>query len=334
MTSDSNFEALEADYNRISPLAQRLVDAIEAEMPSLLERYGVSLGVPIEKRVKDWASLKNKAEEKERSSIETIRDFAGMRFIVLFQRDLAALNSLIIENFDSEEVEDVATRLDTSQFGYQSTHYIVKLKPTWLGVPRYADLGALNVEFQVRTLAQHIWAAASHKLQYKQEAGVPPPLRRTISRVSALLETVDLELSRVLSEREIYVAELNNTVAQTKLNVTNLEQVLAEILPLANKGKNERYDQLLIELSLLGISDVDQLKNFINGNREAIVEGEKQQLEVHSTKERLAKRDPERIAAGVFYTHTGLVRVALKANYDKDAIKEIMDQRREKMSSD
>jgi ppGpp synthetase/RelA/SpoT-type nucleotidyltranferase len=30
-------------------------------------------------------------------------------------------------------------------------------------------LGGLRAEVQVRTTAQHIWAAASHKLQYKHE---------------------------------------------------------------------------------------------------------------------------------------------------------------------
>lgn len=60
-------------------------------------------------------------------------------------------------------------------------------------------MSGLKAEVQVRTVTQHVWAAASHVLQYKQEASVPLPVRRSIYRVSALLETVDLEFERVLS---------------------------------------------------------------------------------------------------------------------------------------
>jgi ppGpp synthetase/RelA/SpoT-type nucleotidyltranferase len=69
-------------------------------------------------------------------------------------------------------------------------------------------------ELQLRTLAQHIWAVASHKLQYKREASVPVPIRRSINRVSALLEMVDLEFDRVLLEREQYVPATRDQPAQ------------------------------------------------------------------------------------------------------------------------
>ena len=90
---------------------------------------------------------------------------------------------------------------------YQSLHYIIRIPKHWLKVSTFADLGELKAEIQLRTLAQHIWAATSHKLQYKHEDSVPPPIRRSIYRVSALLETVDLEFERVLAERGTYIEE-------------------------------------------------------------------------------------------------------------------------------
>ena len=76
----------------------------------------------------------------------------------------------------------------------------------WLNVPTFREFKGLRAELQIRTLAQQLWAAASHKLQYKRESSVPYPIRRSIHRVAALLETVDLELERVLSERDPHLS--------------------------------------------------------------------------------------------------------------------------------
>jgi putative GTP pyrophosphokinase len=67
------------------------------------------------------------------------------------------------------ERQDAQLRLAEDQFGYASIHFAVELPASWLRVPSRAGLGGLRAEIQVRTTAQHIWAAASHKLQYKHE---------------------------------------------------------------------------------------------------------------------------------------------------------------------
>ncbi|WP_420266646.1 hypothetical protein [Candidatus Magnetominusculus dajiuhuensis] len=55
------------------------------------------------------------------------------------------------------------------------------------------------VEIQVRTLAQHLWAAASHYLNYKERKDVASPFLRPMGRISALLDMVDDEYDRLLN---------------------------------------------------------------------------------------------------------------------------------------
>ena len=146
--------------------------------------------------------------------------------------------------------EDTGGRLRESQFGYQSVHLTVKLPASWLSVPSFSGLGSLMAEIQIRTLAQHIWAVASHKLQYKQEASVPEPVRRSIHRVSALLETVDLEFERVVDERARYLEEVGSGAADESLNVDLLTRILSESLPEQNRVESEHSAKLLDDLDL------------------------------------------------------------------------------------
>lgn len=134
---------------------------------------------------------------------------------------------------------------DADAFGYQSVHLILRHSQP---LPLLAGEDAprcLRAEVQIRTLAQHIWAAASHDLQYKKERAVPKPLRRTIQRVSALLETIDLELERVLEEREDYVADIETDVDQLILDIDILRKILCDRLPAAHRDPDERYAKIL-----------------------------------------------------------------------------------------
>ncbi len=118
---------------------------------------------------------------------------------------------------------------DADAFGYQSVHAILRLSPGLVAASAGSAPDCLRAEVQIRSLAQHTWAAASHHLQYKKERGVPKPLRCTIQRVSALLEAIDLELERVLEEREEYVADIATNVDQLVLDIDILRKILRDL---------------------------------------------------------------------------------------------------------
>lgn len=263
---------LHNEYEQVVPRAARLKDSLVSELGHLLAKNSIALGVPLESRVKAWASIEEKASRKpmDLRQITDLDDLIGIRIILLFRCDLESVDRLVRDSLSVLSAEDTATRLGETQFGYQSQHYVVTLPRAWLKLPSYADFSGLKVELQVRTLAQHIWAAASHKLQYKHESSVPLPLRRSIHRASALLETVDLEFDRLLQERRSYVeAQVKAPSTDEPINVDILKSVLAAELPDRNRSAEEPYDDLLVDLKHFGIDTANKLRTLLKRNLNA-----------------------------------------------------------------
>lgn len=257
-------EPLRIDYDSHRPNANRFMSTVIEQLSNLLDKNGVTLGTPIESRVKTILSIEDKLIRKNKSisSVTELDDLVGIRIIVLFKSDIQKTCDLVKQHFHVVDEEDVAKRLQHDQFGYQSTHYSVKLPVDWLALPTLYGLAPYKAELQIRTLSQHIWAVASHKLQYKHENNVPAPLRRSINRVSALLETVDLEFERVLKEREEYVSNINEN---STFNVDVIEVICDQLLPKQNKDYGqENYSEIFSELILNSVDTAEKLTKLIN----------------------------------------------------------------------
>lgn len=316
------FEQLKSEYDRYLPAAGKFCEAVTEQIQELLDHNNVAIGVPMEHRIKSWSSIYEKWERKSLTlkSILELDDLIGIRIILLFKPDLEKVDSVLSESFVVEKVEDTGARLTHSEFGYQSKHYIIRMPAEWLRVPTYAGLGNFKAELQVRTLAQHIWAAASHKLQYKSEASVPPPLRRTIHRISALLETIDLEFERAILARNEYInIGLDKVDATDELNVESLKSTLSEKLPEENAGIDEDFSKLLSELFNFDIRTVGDLTKLLEKRMPDIMEKERGQMDRVSKSPGYIGTSKKRHEAGVFFTHVGLVRVALTAEFEEDS---------------
>lgn len=315
-------DTLKASYLDVSGQADRMRSVVEEQLSELLRLNAISLGVPMESRVKSWNSIAEKLERRQLQleCITELQDLIGLRAILLFRSDLDKVSSLIRTNFEVVSSEDTADRLNETQFGYQSQHFIVRLQESWLRLPTMSGLGQFKVELQLRTLSQHIWAAASHKLQYKNEAGIPPPLRRSIHRVSALLETVDLEFERLLEERRNYIEfGVGDAMDKELLNVDSLAATLRQFFPKENLADEEDYADLLRDLIEFKITTVQDLKKLINRHRTAIFEAEAAMLAGRV----IAIPDSDndlRISKGIFFTHVGLARQALFEEFGKDRL--------------
>lgn len=305
------------DYQKIYPTAERYKAAMLEQIADLINKNRISLGVPIESRIKSHSSIENKIHRKNRSieSFYDLDDFVGIRLILLFRNDVNKICQIISSNFEVLQIEDTGERLAENEFGYQSNHMVIKMPVAWLSVPSFSDFDGFKVEIQVRTVAQHIWAAASHQLQYKNELSVPAPLKRAIHRTSALLEIIDLELQRLLDQREEYIAsEAINAPGNSNINVDVLERILDEILPRENKLKSgEDLSNLLQELVDFGFSSPDKIRALIAKHIVVVLEEDAQRaMEDHSDAEEI-----ERGREGVFYTHAGLVRGCMQLELGK-----------------
>ena len=305
---------LQREYDSLKPLAERFLGALIQEISFILSQNSLALAVPIQGRIKSWTSIAEKCDRQKLSleSITDLSDLIGLRLIFLFSRDLKSAIGHISSTFYLIEQEDTLDRLSESQFGYQSHHLVVSIPDEWTTVPTLLDCEKFQIEIQMRTVAQHAWAAASHQLQYKREGSVPLEVRRSINRVSALLETVDLEFERLLSERETYVAGMDSSAARSEpLNVDILTAILDDTLPPQNRKDDDSYDGLIQDLESAKIVDTsalyklirDHLKETIKHDQE-IVEGKHEDYNVGKEKDRVEK--------GVFLSHAGLVRHMLR----------------------
>jgi putative GTP pyrophosphokinase len=157
-------------------------------------------------------------------------------------------------------------RLEYDQFGYNSLHLILCVPDDLLG--DFAWRKPPKAEVQLPTLSQHVWAEASSLFQYKQEADLPRTLKRAFGRVSALLETVDIELERVWQDRGRYRDSLSEDPVLGELNVDSLQRLLETKLPQANVHPVDDDADLHRILLVLGIDSPSKLLSIIDQCKE------------------------------------------------------------------
>lgn len=133
--------------------------------------------------------------------LKDITDLAGARVITFFPRDLERVCGSIEEEFIVVDRLDKGEELVAEErFGYQSIHYIVKLKASRSGLPEYQRFSDLVAEIQVRTILQHAWAEMEHDIQYKSAATIPAETRRRFMSLAGMLEIADREFQAIQDE--------------------------------------------------------------------------------------------------------------------------------------
>lgn len=332
MATDKKIDlsGLEKEYRDIAGRAQSFSEEVGKQLLKLLDREGIALAFPMQQRVKSWDSIAGKVERLSlvASSIQRIQDLIGLRIVPLFRRDIDRVVAMIRDSLHVVREYDTADRLKDDQFGYASKHLVIRLPPSWLAIPSFEGMGGLQAEVQLRTLAQHMWAEASHVLQYKREDTVPKSMRRALYRASAILEMVDLEFDRVLSAREAYREGVDVGATQAKLDVDLLEKLLDAELPPNNKVADEGYAQLLEELRHLTIETAAQLRVLIKKELRKALKDDgdhvKRNLLLMEKGLPLQGTTPERTASGVFYTHVGLVRIMLKQEFGVQKVQQLI----------
>ena len=60
------------------------------------------------------------------------------------------------------------------------------------------------MEFQIRTLAMHLWASIEHSLKYKYYQSIPQSLRSRLTEASKIAYDLDVEMSKVKSDMDSF----------------------------------------------------------------------------------------------------------------------------------
>ncbi|MEW6249093.1 MAG: RyR domain-containing protein [Planctomycetota bacterium] len=166
----------------------------------------------VQARPKSVASFAEKAlrkADKYDDPVHQLTDLCGARVILSTSDELKAICRFIRREFvvDEPNTEDAGKRLKEDEFGYRSIQFVVQLgKPALLGVTtRLKRIGRRKAEIQVRTVAQHAWAAVTHDRLYKGAFAPPARLRRLAHRAAALLEDADEALNDFEGEMQAFL---------------------------------------------------------------------------------------------------------------------------------
>jgi len=178
--------------------------------------------VIVQWRAKDVRSFVKKALRKRYDDpLHEIGDKAGVRVIAHYKEDLDLVEWVIENRCTVHAKESKLEALQYDQLGYLGVHYEVSPRLEILE-PTDVDLLDLRAEVQVHTKAQSAWAVVSHDLLYKSPLDIAPELRRTITRLVALVELFDDEVAR-------FQHELRNHPDFTEMQVLEpLDDLLVE----------------------------------------------------------------------------------------------------------
>ncbi|MHA1730720.1 MAG: hypothetical protein ACTSU5_02200 [Promethearchaeota archaeon] len=226
------------------PAYQWLVGVLKGVLGGMAKSVG--LHAMIQGRAKGLASFAEKIirpGKDYRDPINEITDLCGIRVILSNLDELERYCRMLESNFvvHWEDSEDKLQKLDVSQFGYLSNHYIVQLREDSEFAPAGGfpqELLPLKAEVQVRTVLQHAWAQVNHSIGYKNKVKLPARVRRQFFRMAAILENADDEFRQIVDDARVYEANYGAYMSREEIaeEVSRLERVM-EVAP---EGPNKR----------------------------------------------------------------------------------------------
>ena len=207
---DPHGEMLLQQYRELLPTLEQLADEAGRLLEEALREQGIYI-TAIEHRVKTEKSLIGKLELKgaKYKSIDDITDLVGLRVITFYTDEVDKVAAIAKRLFDIDWQESVDKRKlhDLNAFGYNSLHYICRLKT---GGPRF--------ELQMRTALQHVWSTIEHDIGYKGDVKMLPEYRRQFSRLAGMMELIDDEFSRLRTVLTDYRRQTLSLVKNGKLD--------------------------------------------------------------------------------------------------------------------
>jgi putative GTP pyrophosphokinase len=253
-------------------------------------------------RTKTIESLSKKIDEKgdKYIAIEDITDIVGVRIITYMESDVDAVADLIEKEFIKDIENSIDKRkLKADQFGYRSLHIVASLNKSRCDLKEYRRYKGIKCEIQVRSILQHAWAEIEHDLGYKGENTIPEDYRRTFNRLSALLESADIEFDRLktdLTNYEVGVPELIksepelvdvnkaslNSLLKTNSIFLKANQCIKEITGMALK-EVDLPDSVVTRAKYLGFKNIADIEKALLNEEEIYLKFVKQIIKDYPT---------------------------------------------------
>lgn len=265
------------EFNSEKHKYDRLASKLAPLIQELLRESDIRIH-QITQRVKETNSLSNKIKTKEGQykQLCDITDIVGIRIITYLDSDVDIVSEMIRSEFEIDLGNSIDKRKhENDVFGYRSLHYVASFNNSRCKLTEFKSLKGLKFEVQIRSILQHAWTEIEHDLGYKSKISVPDNFIRAFNRLSALLETADIEFDRLKKDLKTYESTLPNLIATTpndiEINQASLlsyaqnditNQEASKIIQnIANCGLNNFIDttRLLNMLDFLELETIDEL---------------------------------------------------------------------------
>lgn len=214
--------AARREYSHVRPEYEELATKVASILREAIRRRSLHPH-SITFRAKDLDSFEEKAAKPDPDEptkpnypnpLSDIQDMAGVRVTTYFLSDVDVVDAIINEEFEILQRTDKSEALiKEDRFGYQSVHFIVRLKAPRTQLTEYKGIASRVCEVQVRTILQHTWAEIEHDIRYKSKVDIPPDIRRRFLNLAGLLEIADREFETIQREDERLRQEAEEKIA-------------------------------------------------------------------------------------------------------------------------
>jgi putative GTP pyrophosphokinase len=194
-------------YEQYSDIRALIIKDLEIRIEKTVS--SLSSHPTVKGRVKEFNSFFKKylrilKNDPPDSGPPLITDLMGIRIVCPFIEDIAGVEELIKKSFEITEVERKGAHYSFKEFGYESTHLLIKIPQDI--VKKRGKMDCDVVEIQIRTILQNAWAEVEHELVYKAEfTPFDEPMKRKLAAVNASLFLADI----VFQEIRAYQRQLN-----------------------------------------------------------------------------------------------------------------------------
>ena len=215
-------KALEKKYLENSATYGAVLDAFKQEVQGLFQASAIN--PTIKGRVKSFDSYYRKVLKKLRErpgldSLPAISDILGIRIICPFLENLKVTERMLREALQVLKVERKGYNVRVYEFGYESTHLMVRIPECILTTFHLKQ--ELLCEVQLQTILQDAWSEVEHELIYKADfSPFDDPLRRKLAALNAMLTLSDT----IFQEIRDYQNNLNEQLQNRRRTFSNQVQ--------------------------------------------------------------------------------------------------------------
>ncbi|MDR0601709.1 MAG: tetratricopeptide repeat protein, partial [Treponema sp.] len=264
----------------------------------------------VKARAKDFPSFFKKyirmLKIRESSFPPVIADLIGIRIICPFIEDLDTAEEAVKRHFEVLECERKGSDYSFKEFGYESTHLLIKIPPDI--VEKTGPLDCDSAELQIRTILQDAWAEVEHELVYKAEfTPFDDALRRKLAAVNASLSLADTIFQEICS----YQRRLNGELEKRRESFfRKIEESTDALLFTAEPGNGEngepesRSSSGSATVPLMSKSMDDLLLNALFAHNKGRFD------EASAFYSRILEMSPGRDICSLVYKHRGMAHFA------------------------